>query len=195
MKKIFAIVLAIICISTTSISAFAAGGINDSEREVINLLASFEHTQTKKALFPAQYVQMAENFFLSYDMTSVQKDKVLVHLNNAYVIFLRYSNQILAETQTFDIKKMPMEEKRALLTEAQAAGDIVGLTVTYTNNDTLKAVDQRDGTVWLDNDPIIKITGEFTNTEAAAYTAICILLSLSAIVLFASKKKLVLENN
>ena len=76
MKKLSAIFVALLLVAVSAVSAFAAG-INDNEQKVLDELKTSVKMQGTEMYWPEAYVNQAENFFNTIDMTEDQADKVL----------------------------------------------------------------------------------------------------------------------
>lgn len=76
MKKLSAIFVALLLVAVSAVSAFAAG-INDNEQKVLDELKTSVKMQGTEMYLPEAYVNQAENFFNTIDMTEDQADKVL----------------------------------------------------------------------------------------------------------------------
>ena len=76
MKKLSAIFVALLLVAVSAVSAFAAS-INDNEQKVLDELKTSVKMQGTEMYLPEAYVNQAENFFNTIDMTEDQADKVL----------------------------------------------------------------------------------------------------------------------
>ena len=76
MKKVSVILAALLLVAVSVVSAFAAG-INDSEQKVLDELKTSVKMQGTDMYLPDSYVNQAENYFNTIDMTAGQADQML----------------------------------------------------------------------------------------------------------------------
>ena len=76
MKKLSAILVALILAATTAVTAFAAG-INSNEQAVLDELKTSVTMKDGEMYIPTEYVNQAENYFNVIEMTAEEKDEIL----------------------------------------------------------------------------------------------------------------------
>ena len=76
MKKLSAIIIALLLVAVSAVSAFAAG-INDNEKKVLDELKTSVKMQGTDMYWPDSYVNQAENYFNTIDLTGDQADQII----------------------------------------------------------------------------------------------------------------------
>ena len=193
MKKIITLAVCTVMILSCllgNVFMASAAGLNQHERAVVDKLSTKVKGPNGWYGFPEQYVKMGENFFNQYPgLTEEQKNLIIPYLDDAFQVFKDHADDIGRATYIFDIRTMHYVDRKRLLDNGIAAGKVVGLTITYENR-RLKAVDE-NGYIWLDADPIIKVTGETDKTmNAILYSgAIAAVVLLAGASVFVFKMK------
>ncbi len=184
MKKLALIVLAIaIMIVPLSVGASAAAGdINQYEKAVIDSLS--EKVAVGDAFFsiPKEYITQAENFLKTIDMTEPQSKTILAEIADSKEIVIKSGIK-----KTSDLKVLPLEQKRALLTNGEQASEAVGAVFTYDGADVIVTY---NGTPVFQNAPIIKVTGAESDFTVTVLAVAGVVALLAAATVIASKKGL-----
>ncbi len=180
MKKLISslCVLAILVFST--FSCFAA---QDSlKSQILSELKSGGHTGTTTLYLPDKYINQAENYLNTHEITQEQADKILAKISDA--------KKLIATTNANSLKEL--KENKAvsdeLLTIAQDTAAVVGLKLSYDGGGNFSITDET-GTSVITNDAVIKTTGlniDMTNAAVISVFAGIILIS-SGIVLYRKK--------
>ena len=76
MKKLSAILVALVLVAATAVTAFAAG-INSSEQAVLDELKTSVAMKGGEMVIPTEYVNQAENYFNTIDMTEAQSNDII----------------------------------------------------------------------------------------------------------------------
>ena len=82
MKKLSAMLVAFILVAATAFTAFAAG-INDSEQAVLNELKTSVKMNGSEMVIPSEFVNQAENYFNTIDMTADESSQIVAVLKKA----------------------------------------------------------------------------------------------------------------
>ena len=133
MKKLSAIIVALLLVAVSAVSAFAAG-INDNEQKVLDELKTSVKMQGTEMYLPEAYVNQAENFFNTIDMTEDQADKVLS--------VIKSGKTQLEATGAKNIADCTTAQKKELMTTLTKVMAPVNGTATYdktTGEITLKS--------------------------------------------------------
>ena len=104
MKKISAIIVALLIVAISAVTAFAAG-INDNEQKVLDELKTSVEMQGVEMNWPAAYVNQAENYFNTIDMTSDQAEQIIA--------VIRSGKTQLESTGAKNIAECTAEQKKA----------------------------------------------------------------------------------
>lgn len=183
MKKLAAIVLALaLLIVPMSISASAAGAINEYEQAVLDSLD--ENVKVNDITFhlPDEYINQAENFLKTIDMTKEQSEEILAKIADGKEIVV--ASDI---TSTSDLKVLPTADKQKILDLGKAAAAAVDAVLTY-DGENVKVT--YDDTVIFEDAPIIKVTGAETDYTAVVISVACVIAVLAAAFAVAQKKGL-----
>ena len=76
MKKVVSIFAALLLVAISVVSAFAAD-VNANEKKVLDELKTSVKMQGTDMYWPDAFVNQAENYFNTIDMTAEQADKIL----------------------------------------------------------------------------------------------------------------------
>ena len=76
MRRIFAFIVALLVAAVSAVTAFAAG-INENERKVLDELKTSVEMQGTEMYWPRTYVNQAENYFNTIDMTADQAEQII----------------------------------------------------------------------------------------------------------------------
>ena len=76
MKKVASIFVALLLVAVSVVSAFAAD-INANEKKVLDELKTSVKMQGKDMYLPDSFVNQAENYFNTIDMTAEQADEII----------------------------------------------------------------------------------------------------------------------
>lgn len=133
MKKLSAIIVALLLVAVSAVSAFAAG-INDNEQKVLDELKTSVKMQGTEMYLPEAYVNQAENFFNTIDMTEDQADQILA--------VIKSGKTQLEATGAKNIADCTTAQKKELMTTLTKVMAPVNGTATYdktTGEITLKS--------------------------------------------------------
>ena len=133
MKKLSAIVVAILLVAVSAVSAFAAG-INDNEQKVLTELKTSVKMQGTDMYWPDSFVNQAENYFNTIDMTADQADQILA--------VIKTGKTQLEATGAKNIGDCTTAQKKELMTTVRNVMAPVNGTASYdktTGEITLKS--------------------------------------------------------
>ena len=133
MKKLSAIIVALLLVAASAVSAFAAG-INDNEQKVLDELKTSVKMQGKDMYWPDAFVNQAENFFNTIDMTADQADQILA--------VIKTGKTQLEATGAKNIGDCTTAQKKELMTTVRNVMAPVNGTASYdktTGEITLKS--------------------------------------------------------
>lgn len=121
MKKITSILVALVLVAVASVSVFAAG-INSSEQAVLDEL----QTSVNGMTIPTKYINQAENYFNTVDMTKEESDQIIAAIKEG--------KAYLESTGVTAISQLTSDQKQAMMGYANKAAGVLGLTLSYANS-------------------------------------------------------------
>ena len=124
MKKISAIIVALLIVAISAVTAFAAG-INDNEQKVLDELKTSVEMQGVEMNWPAAYVNQAENYFNTIDMTSDQAEQIIA--------VIRSGKTQLESTGAKNIAECTAEQKKELMSSLTKVMEPVNGTASFDN--------------------------------------------------------------
>lgn len=188
---------AIVAVSASSV-AFAAG-INEAEQKILDELHTTVTMNGVEKTLPADYINQAENYFNTVDITEEEANQVIAGIDDA--------KSYLESTGASNFKSLTSEQVDTFVSKCQSAVAPVNLTLSYTkSNNNVSIVDSTGSTVFTatvssvtgggttggstSNDPI-KTTGAGFNIPGVMVVAGVgiLLVSAAGIYLFKSSKK------
>lgn len=186
MKKLTVILLAItLLLIPMSVSVSAAGELNSFEQSIIDSLKAEIKNGDKIIKVPVEYINQAENFLKTIDVTESQSETIINYIN------LTKKHIEEAElTKTTDLKTLPVEIKRDILNNGKKAAEAVGAVLTY-DGENLTVV--HNGTPVFDDAPIIKVTGSNANFTSSLLLILGSVAALVAAFVVALKKGLLVK--
>lgn len=122
MKKLSAIMIALILVASTAVTAFAAG-INSAEQAVIDELEKSVTMAEGEMFIPDEFVNSMENYFNTIEMTDEESKEIIAILNEGYA-FLEGSGAA-------NIKDLSIAQKQELLAYGQKVVGVIDMTMTY----------------------------------------------------------------
>lgn len=198
MKKLLTILLAITLIASLCLTVSAAAGINDAEQSVLTKLKTVEKLGVNGATFsiPAAYINAAENYFLTIDMTKDQADKIIAMLDQAIAV-IKAAAAKTTETGTYKLTSMDNDSKKTVLQLGQDACDLVGASLVYdAARNVVTITEKSSGKLLFENTPLVKTTGEdisVTTVLAGTFVTLAVLGSAAALFVVAKKNGLLVK--
>lgn len=122
MKKLSAILVALVLVAATAVTAFAAG-INSSEQAVLDKLSSTVTMQGNQMRISQEFVNQAENYFNTIEMTEQESKDIIAVIDEG--------NNFLANSGAADFKSLSYDQKQVLLGYGQKAVGVIGMTMSY----------------------------------------------------------------
>lgn len=107
MRRIFAFIVALLVAAVSAVTAFAAG-INENERKVLDELRTSVNMQGAEMYWSEAYVNQAENYFNTIDMTADQAEQIIAIIRNG--------KTRLEATGARNIAECTPEQKKELMT-------------------------------------------------------------------------------
>lgn len=150
MKKVSAIIVALLLVAATAISAFAAG-INANEQKVIDTVKGSVSVNGTEVTWPDSFVNQLENYFNTVEVTEDQANTIIAAFEKG--------KTILSNNGVTNISKASADVKQQLFDVLQEAASAMDATASYdktTGNVTISAA---DGTVILQVVPTLTVKG------------------------------------
>ncbi len=122
MKKLSAIVLALIIVASTAVTAFAAG-INSAEQAVIDELNTTVTMTGGEMSIPDDYVNQAENYFNTIEMTDEESTEIIA--------IIKEGKAFLEGSGAANIKDLTIAQKQELLAYGRKVVGVIDMTMTY----------------------------------------------------------------
>ena len=143
MKKVISIaIIAIMAISMLSLSAFAAGGINNDEQRILDAVGGSFVVCGEEITLDATWINQSKNYCLrdDVDITAAQADEIIGYIEQAKAVASSSKEVSVAKAFTTDINKQ-------IIALADKAARVLGLTC-YVSSDrktvVFKALDTGD---------------------------------------------------
>lgn len=146
-KKYFSIIAAFLICAFCIVQPAHAAANTDA---ILSALRSGITVNGQSVKIPANYINQAENFFVSHKITDDQARYILAEINGA--------KAAIQQAGVTNLKKMDKATKNKVLSAAQAAANNVDLNLTIGSDKKVQIADS-NGTVAFTSGNIIKTTG------------------------------------
>ena len=201
MKKLSAIFVALLLVAVSAVSAFAAG-INDNEQTVLDELKTSVKMQGTEMYLPEAYVNQAENFFNTIDMTEDQADKVLSVIKSGKTQLEATGAKNIADCTTAQKKELMTTLKNVMaplngtasydkttgeITLKSESGEVIFKAVpTLVEKGSSKGEDVNGKTT---DGGVVKTTGASANTMTFVIIGVAAVLVIAGGAFFVIKKR------
>jgi LPXTG-motif cell wall-anchored protein len=201
MKKLSAIFVALLLVAVSAVSAFAAG-INDNEQKVLDELKTSVKMQGTEMYLPEAYVNQAENFFNTIDMTEDQADKVLSVIKSGKTQLEATGAKNIADCTTAQKKELMTTLKNVMapvngtasydkttgeITLKSESGEVIFKAVpTLVEKGSSKGEDVNGKTT---DGGVVKTTGASANTMTFVIIGVAAVLVIAGGAFFVIKKR------
>lgn len=126
MKKIIAILVAVLTICACAFSASAATGISADEKKIVNALSQkITMASGKVVALPDKYINQAEDYLTKAELTSDQITSILGYIKNAQNAVKSSKAQSLSVAEE--------SVKKEVVKEAQAAAAVINATLSVSS--------------------------------------------------------------
>lgn len=151
MKKIVAIIAAVAIVAFSTVTAFAAG-LNASEQSVLSNMRSPANMKGNSVYVPASYINQAESYFNTIDMTADQAGRI-----NGLI---SQGRSFLEGTGKSSVSELTSAEKQTLLGYASAAAGVLKMSAAAGSDKSKVKIITKSGSVVVDDSGnVIKATG------------------------------------
>lgn len=185
MKKMLAMVLAVVLVMACGVTALAATDINENEQKILDAVGKAVTVDGKTVEIPADLQNEVETYLMrdGVDLTAEQAATIVEKVDACFDIAVE--NGV---TSTEALKNLPYEVKNQLLTLAQEGAAVVDLNVAYDSASGSLVVTDADNNTVAKVEPALKVTGADSTVLVLVAAAVVVLLVGGVIV--AKKNKL-----
>ena len=182
MKRIIAIALAIVIACFSTAVVFAAG-INSSEASVLGNMRTPANMNGNSVYVPSSYINQAESYFNTIDMTSDQANRINSIINQG--------RSFLEGTGKSSIKELSASERKTLLNYASAAAKVLNVSAAAgSDGKNIKIITKDGRTIVDDSTKVIKPTGAEINFSVyIGVLAVAVLAFVCSAGVILSRKK------
>lgn len=196
MKRFVKVITSAILSATLAVgtaAAVSAAGINAAEQKILNELNTTVSMNGVEKSIPAGYVNQAENYFNTVEITDSEADQIVAAIEDA--------KSYLASTGAASVSALSSDQLDTFVSKVQAALSVINLTVQYTKSTGAVTIVDANGKVILTatmgassgnaGENPIKTTGaDFSVPGVVAVAGVGVLLvSAAGVYLFKASKK------
>ncbi len=161
MKKLSAMLVALILVAATAFTAFAAG-INDNEQAVLNELKTSVKMNGSEMVIPSEFVNQAENYFNTIDMTADE--------SNDIIAILKKGESFLENSGASNIADLTFAQKQTLLAYGKEVVGVLGMTMSYDTSTKTLTIYDTNGKVAFSAVPTLTKAGQIKDNNAIKTT-------------------------
>ncbi len=161
MKKLSAMLVALILVAATAFTAFAAG-INDNEQAVLNELKTSVKMNGSEMVIPSEFVNQAENYFNTIDMTADESTEIIA--------ILKKGESFLENSGASNIADLTFAQKQTLLAYGKEVVGVLGMTMSYDTSTKTLTIYDTNGKVAFSAVPTLTKAGQIKDNNAIKTT-------------------------
>lgn len=161
MKKLSTMIIAVILVAVSAVSVFAAG-INSNEQAVLDELKTSVTMKGGEMIIPAEYVNQAENYFNTIEMTAEQSADIIA--------IIKDGKSFLEKSGASNIADLSFAQKQTLLSYGEKAVAVLGMTMSYDKTSKSLTIYAPDGSVAFTAVPKLTASGQITNGDVIKTT-------------------------
>ena len=178
MKRVISVLTAVLIIALSTV-AVSAAGLNSGEQSVLSNMRTPANMKGNSVYVPAAYINQAEAYFNTIDMTSDQASRI-----NGII---GQGRSFLEGTGKSGVSELTSSEKQTLLGYASAAAGVLKMSAAAGSDSTkVKIISKSGDTIVDDSGSVIKATG------ADSYLPSVIILSVTGVLLILSSAGVIL---
>ena len=183
MKKIFAILLALlVLIVPCCIGASAAGAINAEEQRILDYLDQYVQLGKTKYHIPDEYIAQAKNSFLTVDINKAQADEIIGYISEGVEILKSDSRP----DEEFHLNILPPADKQKILDLGKEACEVIDQTLVYDSVEHHVVITTEDASgapvSLFDSAPVIKTTGGEVNAIVIASAVLAVVMVAAFVI-------------
>lgn len=161
MKKLSTMIIAVILVAVSAVSVFAAG-INSNEQAVLDELKTSVTMKGGEMIIPAEYVNQAENYFNTIEMTAEQSADIIA--------IIKDGKSFLEKSGASNIADLSFAQKQTLLSYGEKAVAVLGMTMSYDKTSKSLTISAPNGSVAFTAVPKLTASGQITNGDVIKTT-------------------------
>ena len=181
MKKILVSFFSLLLLVSMSVPAFAASNSD----AILDALRSGIVVDGKTVEIPANYINQAENYFSSHQVTDAQANYLLAQINSA--------KKAIQASGVTNLSKLDAGTKQKILSEVQSAANSVDLKLTIGSNKTVQIADPNGSIVFAGGNPI-KTTGLQINWTSGIFSILLLMTGVASVCGYLIYKNKLLEH-
>lgn len=159
MRKLSAILVALVLVAATAITAFAAG-INSNEQAVLDELKTSVKMTGGEMVIPAEYVNQAENYFNTIEMTEAESKEIIA--------IIKEGEKYLENAGASNILTLTFDQKKAVLDYGKKVVGVIGMTMTYDKTTQTLTITDPNGKVAFAAKPYLVPAGSGASSGTLA---------------------------
>lgn len=163
MKKLSAMLVALILVAATAFTAFAAG-INDSEQAVLDELKTSVKMNGSEMVIPSEFVNQAENYFNTIDMTADESSQIIA--------VLKKGESFLENSGASNIADLTFAQKQTLLAYGKEGVGVLGMTMSYDTSTKTLTIYDANGKVAFSAVPTLSKVGQVKDGSTIKTTGV-----------------------
>lgn len=156
MKKLSAILIAMIMVAATAVTAFAAG-INEHEQAVLDELRTSVTMADGEMVIPEEYVNQAENYFNTIEVTAEESADMIA--------VIKEGKTFLVNSGASNIKDLTFAQKKELLAYGERVVGVIGMTMSYDKPSKTLTIYAPNGDVAFSAVPYLTKKGEIADNS------------------------------
>lgn len=172
MKRLSTMIIAIVLVAVSAVTAFAAG-INSYEQAVLDEL----QTSVNGMTIPSQYINQAENYFNTVEMTKAESDQIIAAIKEG--------KAYLESTGVTAVSQLTADQKQAMMGYANKAAGVLGLSLSY-GKGVLTVTDGNKTNGNTSDNKTVAVSGNVVKTTGADVNYIGFAVLGAVVVLFAA---------
>ncbi|HEX2986198.1 MAG TPA: hypothetical protein VHO71_05215 [Caproiciproducens sp.] len=177
MKRSMAFLFSFLLIFALAVPAFASSNTD----AILSALRSGVEVNGKTVAIPASYVNQAENYFASHQVTDTQANYILSEISAA--------KATIQSAGVTNLSKLDPAVKRQIISNAQAAAGSLNLKLSIGPDKSVKIADQNGSVVFTGGNPI-KTTGLGIDFSGFIWVSAFVLAAAAACLFIVIKKRL-----
>lgn len=163
MKKLSAMLVALILVAATAFTAFAAG-TNDSEQAVLDELKTSVKMNGSEMVIPSEFVNQAENYFNTIDMTADESSQIIA--------VLKKGESFLENSGASNIADLTFAQKQTLLAYGKEGVGVLGMTMSYDTSTKTLTIYDANGKVAFSAVPTLSKVGQVKDGSTIKTTGV-----------------------
>lgn len=156
MKKISALLIALVLSAVATVSTSAAG-INDAEQAVLDELSSSINMKGSTMVISDDYINQTKNYFNTIEMTADESSEI--------VSVIKEGKTFLEGANVANISDLSYSQKEELLAYGQEAVGVIDMTMSYDKASRKLTVFGADGTVAFSATPSLSTKSDASSNS------------------------------